>query len=457
MQLVDTHCHLDFPDYRDDLEDVLKRADGAGITRIIVPGTNISSSEKALELAGKYPQVFAAVGIHPHEADKAGDTEKQALHKLALEGERIVAIGEIGLDYYKKYSKEENQKKLFKECLIVAKDLDFPVILHNRNAGEDFLTILKEVGSSGLRGVVHCFSGEEDLLNSILDLGMFVSFAGNITFEKARDLRSLAKFVPVERLLLETDSPFISPEPVRGKRNEPANVKYLVDTYSQIYGLMPEDLARITTHSANRLFKLGIEEEGKVAYAIRNSLYLNITNRCTNRCTFCTRDISNCVKGHNLKLNKEPTVKEIIAAMGDVTEYEEVAFCGFGEPTLRLGAIKEVASYVKEKGVKTRLVTNGTGNLISRRAIVPELAKIIDEVSVSLNSQDEASYNKLCRPVFGGGTYPAILDFIKECKKEGLEVEITCLDIAGEGVQGCRRIAEKIGAKFRLRHFNVVG
>lgn len=457
MELIDTHCHLDFPDYKEDLEDVLKRAGEAGVTRIVVPGTNLASSEKALELAVKYPQVYAAAGIHPHEADKVGESEVLDLRKLAIEAEKIVAIGEIGLDYYKKYSKPENQRKLFRESLLVAKDLDLPVILHNREAGDDFLAILKEIEPFGMRGVVHCFSGDKKLLTDVLDLGMLVSFAGNITFEKAKDLRDMAKCMPVEMLMLETDSPFISPEPVRGKRNEPGNVRHLLDVYSRIYGLAPEDIARITTHNANRLFKLGIEEKGKVTYAIRNSLYLNITNRCTNRCTFCTRDISNYVKGYNLKLDSEPTVEEIIGQMGDVTRYEEVAFCGFGEPTLRFGVIKKVASRVKEKGVKVRLITNGEGNLITRSSIVPELVGIIDEVSVSLNAPNAEAYNKLCRPVFGEKTYDAILDFIKECGNEGIAVEITCLDLAEEGVAECRRMAEELGAEFRLRHFNIVG
>jgi TatD DNase family protein len=457
MQLVDTHCHLDFPDFKDDLAEALKRAENSGVIRVIVPGTSISSSEKAVKLAGEYPQIFAAVGIHPHEADKAGESEISDLREAATGSDKIIAIGEIGLDYYRKFSKKENQKKLFSSCLGIAKDLDLPVILHNRSAGDDFLSILKKVEPSGMRGVVHCFSGDKKLLQEVLDLGMFVSFAGNITFEKAKELRNIVKSVPVERIMLETDSPYISPEPVRGKRNEPANVRYLLDVYAELYGLSSEDIARITTHNANYLFKLGIEEKSKIAYAIRDSLYLNITNRCTNRCTFCTRYISNFVKGHNLKLEREPTLEETIKAMGDVSKYKEIVFCGFGEPTLRLGVIKKVASYVKEKGAKVRLVTNGEGNLISRRSIASELTGLIDGISVSLNAPNAKAYDKLCRSVFGENAYSAILDFARECKNEGIEVEITCLDLAGEGVDGCRRMAEKFGAQFRLRHFNVVG
>lgn len=458
MRLVDTHCHLDFPDYKDDLDDVLKRAADAGVVRMIVPGTDIVSSEKAAGIAGKYGAVYAALGIHPHEADKASEADIKRLRDMAVSSDKIVAIGEIGLDYYKKHSKIENQKSLLRNCLKIAKDLDLPAVLHNRDAGEDLLRILEETAPPPVRGVVHCFSADTAVLREILTLGLHVSFAGNITFEKAEGLRDVIKHVPLERLLLETDSPYIAPVPFRGKRNEPAHVRCLLDIYADIYKLSPEDIARITTHNANGLFNLGIEEKGAIAYSIRDSLYLNITNRCTNRCTFCTRQYSSFVKGHNLRLESEPVAEEVIDAMGDISAYKEVVFCGYGEPALRLGVIKKVAAYIKQKGGNVRLTTNGEGDLISGRPIAAELKGLVDRVSVSLNAPDAGAYDRLCRSVFGESAYSAILDFTRECRNEGMEVEITCLDIVGErGVEGCRRIAEEAGAKFRLRHMDIVG
>ncbi len=455
MQLTDTHCHLDFPDYKDDLEEVLSRASGAGVVRIIVPGTSISSSQKAIELARKHPNIYAACGVHPHEADKVTDPDMAELREMAAKDEKIVAIGEIGLDYYRKFSKIENQKKLFNNCLDIAKEFDLPVILHNREAGEDFLKVLK---GYDLKGVVHCFSQDERLLEELLERGFYISFAGNITYPKASKLRELAGKVPIERILLETDSPYISPEPVRGKRNEPVNVKYLVSIYSEIYSLSKGDIARITTHNANELFSLGLEEKGMIAYPIRNSLYLNITSRCTNKCTFCIRNSSNFVKGHKLRLDRDPSVREIISSLGDISVYDEIVFCGYGEPTLRLDVIKEIASYVKEKGGKVRLVTNGEGDLINERPIVPELKGLIDRVSVSLNAPEAGLYDRICQSVFGTKAYDAILNFLKDCRNNSIEVEITCLDFVGEDdVNRCRKIAEEIGATFRLRHLNVVG
>lgn len=458
MQLVDTHCHLDFKDYKDDFDEVLQRAAKSDVVRIIVPGTNLESSKNAIELSQKYPSIFAGVGIHPHEADKVNKEDMDVIRNMAISNDKVVAIGEVGLDYYRKYSEAENQKKLFFDFLVLAKELDLPVILHNRSAEKDFIDILKRDCFSGLQGVVHCFSSnDESFLKELLDLGMYISFTGNITFDKAGDLRDMIKIIPPERILLETDAPYITPEPFRGKRNEPAFVRHLLDVYKKIYGLSGEDIARITTHNANHLFSLGIEEQSCVVYPIRDSLYLNITNRCTNRCTFCTRENSDYVKGHKLNLLAEPSVGEILEAMGDIETYKEIVFCGYGEPTLRLDVIKEVASVIKEKGANVRLTTNGEGNRINGRKIAFELKGLVDRVSVSLNAQNPETFQEICNSVFGKDVYEDILEFIGDCKNQGIEVEITCLDINEEIIAGCKEVARRLGVNFRQRHLDVVG
>lgn len=456
MQLVDTHCHLDFQHYKDDLDRVLTRAAQNGVIRFIVPGINITSSQTAIELSKKYNAIYAACGIHPHEADKVTDDDFERLKALAG-NDKVVAIGEIGLDYYRNFSSKENQKKLFQKALQTAKDLDLPVILHNRSAEEDFMNIFRSAGK-GLRGVMHCFSGDETMLEEVLKLGMHVSFTGSITFKNSENTRRTAEKVPVERLLLETDSPYITPHPFRGKRNEPGYVKYLVDVYKDLYGLSAGDIARITTHNANELFNLGLEEKAVITYPIRKSLYVNLTNRCTNKCAFCARETSYYVKGHNLKLDSEPSSGEIIKSLGDISDYEEIVFCGYGEPTMRLETVKEVASYVKKNNGKTRLTTNGAGNLINSRDITKELKGLIDKTSVSLNAPEKNMYNKLCNPVYGEKTFESILEFIRGCRDSGIGVEVTCLDIIGEeAVEQCRRMAEEMGADFRLRKMDTVG
>jgi len=456
--LVDTHCHLDLEEYHKDLREVISRANTAGVAYMIVPGINLDSSKRAVEIAHEYPQVFAACGVHPHEADKFCADMMLGIKDLCLKNDKVVAIGEVGLDYYRNYSAHANQKRLFTECIKLARDLDLPLIMHCRQAWEDFIDILDKQPAYTLKGVVHCFSADEKIAKKIIAKDLFVSFAGNITFETANGLKDILKIVPPERLLLETDSPYLTPHPHRGKRNEPENLTRLPEIFAKAYGLSPDDISRITTHNANQLFTLGLGETGKITYSIREALYLNITNRCTNRCTFCTRDISPYVKGHNLKLDREPTVEEILDEIKDMSSYKEIVFCGFGEPTLRLDVIKKISKYAKEHGKKVRLVTNGEGDLINSRPIAAEIKGLVDLVSISLNAPDEETYNHLCRSVYGKTAYNAVLDFIRSCCTEGIEVEITCLDIVGEeGIARCRDMAGKLGGIFRLRHYNVVG
>ncbi|MDD4013599.1 MAG: YchF/TatD family DNA exonuclease [Candidatus Omnitrophica bacterium] len=458
MKLVDTHCHLDLPDYNGDLSEVLVRAGNAGVERIVVPGIDLNSSRKAVRLAAREPMLFSAIGIHPHEADKAKDEDIASLRELAVSEDKIVAVGEIGIDLYKGYSDPAAQKKLLVKLIEMALELDLPMIFHSREAAGELLEIIERYDHYATRAVLHCFAGEQKHLEGFLAKGFYVSFAGNITYAKASAIRDLAKKVPIEQLLLETDSPYLSPSEVRGKRNEPANVRSLPAVLAGTHGLSPEDVGRITSHNANSLFKLGLERANIYSYPIRDSLYLNVTSRCTNRCSFCTRDISDYVKGHNLRLDKEPTAEEVINSMGDIDRYKDVVFCGFGEPTLRLGLVKKTAAFARSRGKKVRLVTNGEGDLIASRPIAKELASLVDLVSVSLNSPDEAGYDHICRSVFGERAYPGILAFLESCRDNGIKTEVTCLDLIGqEAVKAVKEKAVSLGATFRERHTDVVG
>jgi TatD DNase family protein len=200
-----------------------------------------------------------------------------------------------------------------------------------------------------------------------------------------------------------------------------------------------------------------VPEQGRITYPIRNSLYLNITNRCTAACTFCVRYHTDFVKGHNLRLGQEPTAEELIKEIGDPTRYAEIVFCGYGEPLLRLDVVKAVSGEVKRMGGKVRIDTNGHANLIYKRNVLPELAGLVDAVSVSLNAHDAELYEKLTQPKFGIAAYEAVKDFIREAKKYIPDVTATVVSAPGVDVEACRRIADELGAKFRVREYNVVG
>jgi TatD DNase family protein len=251
MTLIDTHCHLDFPQFDLDREQVIARAKEQGIGGIVNVGSSLESTKRSLELARQYDFIYAAAGIHPHEADKFDEKQEAEFARL-LKREKIVAIGETGLDYFKNFSKAENQTRLFKSLLRSAKEAKLPLVIHCRSAQGDTLKILKEF--MPVKAVVHCFSGPDAFLDECLELGLLISFTCNITYKKADDLRGLVKRVPMDRLLLETDAPYLAPEEFRGRRNEPLHVGVLARAIAGLKGISLEEVSVATTLNAKNFF-----------------------------------------------------------------------------------------------------------------------------------------------------------------------------------------------------------
>jgi len=433
-----------------------------------------------LELSRRYPQVYAALGVHPHDARELTDEALAELGRMATE-EKVAAIGEIGLDYYRDLCPRELQQQALRKLLRLAHELGKPVILHCRQeegagvsgqsgqAYRDLFGILRECLKPPIRGLLHCFSGDLATAQEALEMGLHLSFAGNLTFSKAESLRAVAREVPLEKVVLETDAPFMAPQGQRGRRNEPAYLAELVETWAKLKDLTPGDVARITTVNAHQLFGIGpAPRRGKIAYTIRDSLYLNLTNACTDRCVFCAlsdeefwkgEGSSPFVKGHHLKMSRDPSAEEVLADAGDPSRYEEIVFCGYGEPAIRLKVLLEVGRRLKEKGARRiRLNTNGHGNLIHRRPIAQDLKGVVDEVSVSLNTPDAQQYLEICRPVYGLETYDSIKEFIRQCRDAGLKVIATVVAMPGVDVEACRRVAvEELKVDCRVRTYDDVG
>jgi len=253
--LTDTHCHLDFPQYEQDLEVVIQNAKRAGLTFIINIGSSLKSSRQSVRLSKEYDFIYSAVGLHPHEWENYTSEDISEIKSLSKE-DKVVAIGECGLDYYGRHDKER-QKRLFLAHIGIARERKLPLIVHTRDAHSDTFDILRSnFPKGGIRGVVHCFSGDEKFLRDCLDAGLDVSFTCNITYKKAENLRRLVNITPVERLLLETDAPFLPPQEFRGRRNEPAFVKYLAEAISAIKGISFEELSVQTEKNARRLFNI---------------------------------------------------------------------------------------------------------------------------------------------------------------------------------------------------------
>lgn len=263
MILVDSHCHIDGEIFDEDREEVIARAREAGVRAMLNVGTGEPESgsfERAVELAEEHENIFASIGVHPHDAKTFDDAAERRLVDLARNSKKVIAWGEIGLDFYYDHSPREVQEGVFRRQIRIARDLNLPIIIHSRDADDETVGILtEECGHENFRGgIMHCFGGTAEMARDLMKIGFLISFAGNITFKKADNLRDAARVVPLDKLLVETDCPYLTPVPFRGRRNEPALVvetaKYLAD----FYGVPLEDLARQTTNNFTNFFKLSL-------------------------------------------------------------------------------------------------------------------------------------------------------------------------------------------------------
>jgi len=255
MILFDTHAHLDDEVYDQDRDAMIQRARQAGIKHIVNVGFNLETALGSIKLAEKYDLIYAAVGFHPHNAAEAGPGYLADLEKIASHP-RVVALGEMGLDYYRDLSPRPVQQRVFREQLSLAKKLGKPVIIHDRDAHGDIMDILRREGLGPAGGVMHCYSGSWEMARDCLEMGFYISIAGPVTFPKAPRLKDVAARVPGDRLLVETDAPYLTPMPHRGKRNEPAYVFFTAEEVARLRGMKTEDLAQMCTENGRRLFRI---------------------------------------------------------------------------------------------------------------------------------------------------------------------------------------------------------
>jgi TatD DNase family protein len=451
---IDTHAHIYMKEYDLDIREVIDRAVSDQIDYIIVPAIDIQTSFLAADMAATYPMIYSAAGVHPHETSNWDEALIPIIEEIVKNNNKIVAIGEIGLDYHYDFSPRDQQLKAFRDQIELAIRLDKPIIVHNREADDDILNILTEYAGTGLRAQLHCYSGSIKDARKLISMHHFISFTGNITYKKADELKQVLAGIVPEHLLLETDSPYMSPEPFRGKRNEPSNVKIIAEKIAEVYRTSTEDIARVTSYNAFRLFGIGTRPDAKYTYMIGKTLYINVTNRCNANCVFCNRRKDPVIAGYNLFMNpsEEPPAEVYISEMGDPKNYNEVVFCGFGEPTIRWDVIKEVAEYVKQFGGRTRLNTNGHGNYINKRDITPEMKGLIDIVSVSLNSTDSVQYSKLMN--VDPSLFEEMIHFTILAQQNVEKVRMSVVSVDEVEVENSRKFVEEvIGAEFRIRAF----
>jgi TatD DNase family protein len=254
--LFDTHAHLHFPELLEDLDSVLDRARAAGVQGMVTIGTDRETNPAAVALAERLDHVHATVGIHPHDAAEATEEDFEAMERLARGSAKVVALGEMGLDFFRNLSPHDVQETVLRRQLDMARRLDKPVVIHCRDAHPETLAILAEERVGEVGGVMHCFSADVEVAKRCLDLGLWISLAGPVTYKNARGLPEVARFVPEDRLVVETDCPFLPPHPHRGQRNEPAWVAITAARVAELRGVSVEVLGEATTRNARQLFRL---------------------------------------------------------------------------------------------------------------------------------------------------------------------------------------------------------
>jgi TatD DNase family protein len=260
MRLIDSHCHLDFPDFADEIVSVVARAEAVGVERMITISTRVARGDRLIAIAERFPSVYFSIGTHPHQAAEEPETDIEAIRAFAAHS-KCVAIGEAGLDYHYDYAPRAVAAKVFRAQIAAARDLGLPLVIHSRDADDDMAAILKdEMGKGPFAAVLHCFTSGEALAETGLDLGLYISFSGVLTFKNSEKLRDIARAAPLDRVLVETDAPFLAPVPHRGKRNEPAFVAETARVLAAVKGLGEDEIAAATRANTLRLF-------AKMAYA----------------------------------------------------------------------------------------------------------------------------------------------------------------------------------------------
>lgn len=253
--LIDTHSHIDMDNYKDRFDEVIAEAKDFGVEKIVIPGVAPSGFKRIVELCEKYENLYGAVGVHPEDL-ASFDADAESLIREYLKHSKIVAVGEIGLDYYWDKSQIERQKEIFEKQILIAKEIGKPVLVHDREAHFDTLEILKKTKASDVGVVMHCFSGSPEFAMECVREGFYIALGGVVTFKNAKKVKEVAKIVPLERLLLETDAPYMTPVPYRGKENQPAYVKFVAEEIANLRGVSFDEVANATTENAKKLLAL---------------------------------------------------------------------------------------------------------------------------------------------------------------------------------------------------------
>jgi len=450
----DSHCHLHFSHFEKDLDAVVDRSRSAGITNICIPGIDVETSRIAADIAEKY-NLYSAAALHPeHLPTNDKDEEKHWIGiKRTLLRPNTIAIGETGLDLYHKTFSLEVQKKWFVKHIQLAEALGYPLIVHSRDAEKEVLETLPP--SPSVPVILHCWAGNQELTDIAVERGFYIGIGGPLTYKKNSDLRQIIKSIPHNKLLVETDAPFLPPEPFRGKRNEPAFAMKVVERIRELWSINMsiEGVSFLLWENAMKAFRIHPNSRrADIVYRYGSSLYVNITSKCNNNCVFCIRNTADGLGGYFLKHQADPDEHLVLSAIREypIEDFEELVFCGFGEPTLRYQLLMTCAKAVKQRGVRTRLNTNGLCMAFLEETEVIVLLNCFDSVSISLNASGEKEYSRICQSSVSNA-WGKLLKFIRMAKKSDASVQLSVVGNSKVDIHRAQALAGRLELPLRIR------
>lgn len=446
--LFDTHCHLHFDDFRPDLETVVNRAFDAGVRGILVPSIDLASSIRSSSIAHDFG-LWSAPGFHPNHLEGATDHAFREVTGLALLPQ-TAAVGETGLDFYRDRFPRDVQTHWFQKHIDLSRDLALPLVVHSRGAEGAVLDVLP--GNPGFPVILHSWCGSPDVTSRAVKRGFYFGVTGAVTYRKSLMARNLG-LIPREMVLAETDAPFLPPEPHRGGRNEPALTTLTAARMAREWNLSVGEAFSILWNNSLRAFRLAPgNRRTHLVYPMDGRLYVNITGMCNASCVFCIRNRQDGIGGYNLRHRSEPSREEVLSAMSvtDPAGYDEVVFCGYGEPTMRPDLLCEAADFARSAGGKTRLNTNGLclGHMTLRET--EAMLGRFDRVSVSLNASGASEHARVCPGASASG-WEDLMGFVRLVNRLRMPALLTAVEGSGADIPKVRALAERLELPIMIR------
>ncbi|MCK5786796.1 MAG: YchF/TatD family DNA exonuclease [Candidatus Sabulitectum sp.] len=453
MPGFDSHCHLHFHHFEEDLDAVVENSRKAGISHILIPSIDVSTAERSADISEKY-NLYSAAAFHPEHLpeESVEDVEWLALKRVLLRPNTI-AVGETGLDLHHGTFSPERQLHWFRRHIELAEATGYPLIVHSRGAESEVLEHLPS--SLSVPVILHCWSGDGSLTDEAVSRGFYIGVDGPLTYKKNNSLRRRIASIPREQLLVETDSPFLPPEPYRGRRNEPAFTRFIIMKVRELWdgNMSIEETSYNLWANAMRAYRLHPDNRrADIVYRYGDSLYVNLTARCENDCRFCLRRSSDGIGGYYLKHREDPPESLVLSTIEAVSieDFSELVFCGFGESTLRSNLLMKCASAASSRGVKTRLDTNGlcTSFLTDKQTLA--LLNCFDSVSISLNASGAREYNRVC-PSSVTDPWEHLMKFIKLARNSGIKTQVSAVKNSGVDIQRVKALAGRLQMPLRIR------